>query len=52
LDADRSFSEYGIEAVPTLIYVDKEGKARGCDLGFAEGKETEIERKIKELLGP
>jgi len=50
LDADEQFTEYGIRGIPTLFYIDREGKVRYRDVGFGRGKEKDIERKIKELL--
>ena len=51
LDADEPFKEYGIRGIPTLFYIDREGEVRYRDVGFSDGKEEVIERKVKELLG-
>jgi len=52
LDAKRQFAEYGIRAIPTLFYIDRNGKVRYMEIGFSEGKEKDMETRIKELLGP
>jgi serine/threonine protein kinase/tetratricopeptide (TPR) repeat protein/thiol-disulfide isomerase/thioredoxin len=51
LNANRPFAEYGIRAIPTLFYIDKEGTVRYQETGFEEGKEKEIETRVRELLG-
>ncbi len=50
LDANEQFTEYGIKGIPTLYYIDREGKVRYRDVGYGTGKEKEIERKVKQLL--
>ena len=50
LDADKQFNEYAIEGIPTLFYVDREGKIRYRDVGFGPGREKQIEQRVKELL--
>jgi serine/threonine protein kinase/tetratricopeptide (TPR) repeat protein/thiol-disulfide isomerase/thioredoxin len=51
VNADRSFREYGIRVIPTLFYIDREGMVRYQESGFSEGKEKEIETRVRELLG-
>ena len=51
LDADKQFRQYGARSIPTAFYIDKDGKIRYRDVGFGPGKEKEMERKVKELLG-
>ena len=41
---------YGVGGIPDTYYIDKEGIVRYRALGFSSGQETEIEKKIKELL--
>lgn len=41
---------YGLRFVPYYVYIDREGKVRGEDVGFYEDKKNEIENKIVELL--
>jgi len=50
LDASEQFKEYGIRGIPTLFYVGREGKIRHSEVGFAPGREQEMEQKVKELL--
>lgn len=50
LDADEQFTEYGVRGIPTAFYIDKEGKIRHQDVGFAPGKEKQMEQKVKELI--
>jgi Tol biopolymer transport system component/thiol-disulfide isomerase/thioredoxin len=50
LDANKQFGEYGIQGIPTLFYIDRKGNVRYREIGFSEGKESEIETRIKELL--
>ena len=50
LDADKQFAEYNIRGILTAFYIDRTGEIRYRDVGFGSGKETEVERKVKELL--
>jgi cytochrome c biogenesis protein CcmG/thiol:disulfide interchange protein DsbE len=52
LDADKPFKEYGTRSIPTLFYIDRNGKVHHRDVGFSDGNEKVIERKVKELLHP
>jgi thiol-disulfide isomerase/thioredoxin len=52
LDAGEQFNDYGVRGIPTLVYVDRGGVVRSQQSGFAEGRQREIEAKIKELLRP
>jgi len=51
LDADKQFRQYGARSIPTAFYIDKDGMIRYRDVGFRQGKEKEMEQKVKELLG-
>jgi thiol-disulfide isomerase/thioredoxin len=51
LNAREQFAEYGVTGIPTLFYIDKEGKVRYRDVGFTDGDEQEVDRSIKEMLG-
>ncbi|MBM4027834.1 MAG: tetratricopeptide repeat protein, partial [Planctomycetes bacterium] len=48
--ADQPFAAYGIKAIPTLFYVDREGIVRYRIVGFNKGGEQEIEARVRELL--
>jgi ankyrin repeat protein/thiol-disulfide isomerase/thioredoxin len=50
LDASEQFKQYGIRGIPTLFYLDREGKIRYYELGFAPGRELDMEQKVKELI--
>ncbi len=50
LDAGGKAQEYGVQGLPTKIYIDEEGRIRYRDLGFNPGKENETEEKIQRLL--
>jgi thiol-disulfide isomerase/thioredoxin len=50
LDASEQFKQYGIRGIPTLFYIDREGKICYCEIGFASGREQQMEQKVKELL--
>jgi len=50
LDVEGKAKEYGVQGLPTKIYIDTEGKIRYRDLGFMPGKEKEMEDKIEKLL--
>jgi len=49
--ADKPFAEYGVQAIPTLFYIDAEGMVRYQETGFIDGREKDIEAKIGVLLG-
>jgi tetratricopeptide (TPR) repeat protein len=50
LDAGGKSQEYGVQGLPTKIYIDVEGKIRYRDLGFRPGMENETEDRVKKLL--
>ena len=50
LNAEGKSKEYGVEGLPTKIYIDAEGKIRYRDLGFNPGNGNETEDKIQKLL--
>ena len=50
LDGQMLAQAYGVGGIPDTYYIDKAGVVRYRDLGFGDGQETEIEKKIKELL--
>ncbi len=50
MDAEKLSKEYGVQGLPTKIYIDAKGKIRYRDLGFAPGNEISTEEKIKTLL--
>ena len=50
LDAGEKSKEYGVQGIPTKIYIDAKGKIRYRELGFRPGKENETEDKIEKLL--
>jgi len=50
LGADEQFTEYGINGIPTVFYVDRKGQIHYRDVGFGAGGETEMEHRIQELL--
>ena len=41
---------YGIESLPTLFLIGKEGKIRDIRIGYKEGDEEEVEKEIQEIL--
>jgi cytochrome c biogenesis protein CcmG, thiol:disulfide interchange protein DsbE len=50
LDAGEKSKEYGVQGIPTKIYIDAKGKIRYREVGFRPGKENETEDKIEKLL--
>lgn len=51
VDADGETSKaYGVNALPTLVLVDKQGIVRDVFIGFDPSGEGELERSIKKLL--
>lgn len=52
LDDQRVGGEkYGIQATPTIYFLNKKGKALYRQIGFVPGMEKQMEEKIIELLG-
>ncbi len=51
LDANKQFSEYDIQNIPTLFYIDKEGTVRHREIGFSEALQNQMEARIRVLLG-
>jgi hypothetical protein len=51
LGAGATFTEYRIHAIPTLVYIDRDGDVSYTETDFSEGKLGEVEAKTKELLG-
>jgi tetratricopeptide (TPR) repeat protein len=50
LDAGEKSKEYGVQGIPTKIYIDAEGKIRYREVGFNPGKAGEADDRIKKLL--
>lgn len=50
LDAEGKSKEYGVQGIPTKIYIDAEGKIRYREVGFNPGKASEADDRIKKLL--
>jgi hypothetical protein len=51
LGATRPCQEYGARLIPAFFYVDREGIVRYQENGFSDGRERDIEARIRELLG-
>jgi thiol-disulfide isomerase/thioredoxin len=51
LDADEQFNEYGISGIPAAFYVGRDGTIRYREVGFSPRRETEVEQKVRHLLG-
>ncbi|MBM3242474.1 redoxin domain-containing protein [Candidatus Poribacteria bacterium] len=51
VDASTVFQTYKVREIPNNFYVDKEGVIRFHSAGYEPGMESEIENRIKELLG-
>ncbi|MEO0116762.1 MAG: TlpA disulfide reductase family protein [candidate division WOR-3 bacterium] len=47
---DKVAKQYEIEAIPTLILLDKKGKTQLRKVGFSEEEMAEIKNKIEELI--
>ncbi|MEO0097981.1 MAG: TlpA disulfide reductase family protein [candidate division WOR-3 bacterium] len=47
---DKVAKQYEIEAIPTLILLDKRGKTQLRKVGFGEEEMVEIKNKIEELI--
>lgn len=47
---DNVAKQYGIEAIPTLILIDKKGKTQLKKVGFSQEEMAEIRKKIEEII--
>ena len=41
---------FGVRGFPTSFLIDQEGRIAYCHMGFEEGDEVELEKKIRQLL--
>ena len=46
----EEFEKYTIKVVPTLFYIGKAGIVSYKEVGFSDGRESQMEARIKELL--
>ncbi|MEE2728958.1 MAG: TlpA family protein disulfide reductase, partial [Candidatus Latescibacterota bacterium] len=51
LHADKAVqSAYGVEGIPVVYLVDRQGRVRWHRVGFSSGGEEDIAREIEKLL--